>query len=675
MKVLIFLLIATQWQLIDIKQARVCLPAGEKCYIFFNPQVESLELKRPDTLNFLAEQAIEYSPSWLEDALRNRFLSLSEENQIKYATLILNTPYPYIDEMAFQIAYLPPQILESPQMDTSLLRENVVLLYKIDSVLKYVEIVDVDTQGSYYSTVKYWVKEPTGDTIELILPPYYYYFFIVHPKLHKEFPAYIDPETGNPAPPPTGWFWRKYLFYHADSGYPLLSEQFDTIYTLWNSNKNSLDNGAVGVVTKWMQDVMQFEWVPHHDQPVYIYHRHKGTCTPWSYLTAAAARTCLIPATVTVAYRNNHKWNEFWERRWIQWEPVNTMIDDTTTYETWSSIGEFTGIFDWRGDGFVFTVTQRYTPICTLKVWVRDTNGKGIDGARIEIDAPGWPGPRATVIYTDNKGFAKALLGDSVDWFSAYVWTSIGTYPWTYVIYNSQPNMVYTWEPTISSSLFELKAQDTTFPTPPVEKYKIEISIEAEKQIIQGINPDDYRSFSYFTQVGEICFFVCDSSNFIKYLNQDTFSAFFFHRDAHLVDTSFTFHEAIPYYIVVSNEENAMNSQVVRMEVKLYKNVEKIKESEKISKQKFYLRLIPKGQNLLILYGIPFESDVEVSVYNIAGQKLGLIFNKHLKPGNYKFLWKDYKDLTSGIYFMELKSKKTLKKKFIKIEGALWKQQ
>ena len=49
-------------------------------------------------------------------------------------------------------------------------------------------------------------------------------------------------------------------------------------------------------------------------------------------------------------------------------------------------------------------------------------------------------------------------------------------------------------------------------------------------------------------------------------------------------------------------------------------------------------------------------SNVELSVYNILGQKVSTLLKKELPAGSYKYSF-DGSNLTSGIYFYKLSSK------------------
>lgn len=425
------------------------------------------------------------------------------------------------------------------------------------------------------------------DTIEVELPKEYYYWFIVHPKLTQEFPTYINPKTGNPADPPTGAFWRDYIFNFPDTAEytvisengqdtipagwvsPILRDQFTGVSTLWNHKKNTTDdNGAIGVITEWVKKVMVFNTPPTRPiQPIQVFHYHQGRCSEHCYLTASATRACLIPAVVTIAYRNNHKWNEFYERHWYQLEPVNTMINDSATYDNWWQLA---AAFDWRGDGYIWTVSERYSPCCTLLVTVKDANGNPVDGARIKIDSEGWVGWGATCGWTDRDGKCKFLLGDNRSYFSLAVESNVGNYPTTTVITNSQAGVLYTYNVNLGGTLPHLSPAQDSLPPGPLNNYKFEYSLESPVEILHGNNIDDNNKFSEPIYPGHLTSFICDQEQFNLYTSGSSFKAFQFVSDTECIDSNFVIPTDTQWYIVISNEEVSVLTRIALVTVRLY---------------------------------------------------------------------------------------------------------
>ncbi len=571
------------WILIDSVSFQARIPAGERCCVYFDRSAESLRTVPPDDgLIQPARDAVAKAPDWLQFALEDNFARIGSTYQMLYANLILDAVDPCVDEIAFTVAHLAPQTLTSSSMNIDMLLENAECVYMNDAALDYVTIVDSGDAlegGNYFSTTWYAVGDSSSDdTTVYVLPREIYYWFIVNPKLHKEFPGYVNPATGGLADPPTGKFWRNWLFNEAESGYPILKDRLAGCQTLWESRENNIDNGAVGVVTQWMKDVMEFISTSHHDQPVRIYHQHRGTCSVWAYLTSGVARACLIPATVTVAYRNNHKWNEFYERRWVHWEPVNTWMDAPYRLERMGSVGQLRSVFNWRGDGYCWTANEQYTTVCTLVVDVDDVNGNPVDGARIIIDGPGYPGPRATFGLTSSSGQCRFLLGDSISWFSGNIESDVGSEPTTTIITNSQPGMLYTWDVDLTGSIPQLQAEPDTMPTSPRNDFMFEFRFDVPGEFDYAMNPDDGDMFSESFSPGNLDFFICDSGNYETYVSGGSFRAFRIAEDATSGESTFVLPTDDRWSMVLSNEDASTATGALDIQVKLYQQLTGIAE-------------------------------------------------------------------------------------------------
>ena len=51
-----------------------------------------------------------------------------------------------------------------------------------------------------------------------------------------------------------------------------------------------------------------------------------------------------------------------------------------------------------------------------------------------------------------------------------------------------------------------------------------------------------------------------------------------------------------------------------------------------------------------INFGLPMESHVEISIFNLKGQRIETLVNGYSKPGNYSINW-DAGQVASGVYF------------------------
>jgi hypothetical protein len=140
-----------------------------------------------------------------------------------------------------------------------------------------------------------------------------YYWYIVFPTVEDELPTYINPASGDPA----------------DPGYQPLSSYLEGQDLLWKGRAyDKDDNGAIGDIIYWVLDSLDFGSDAERPvQPVRIYAKHLGRCGEHGDITTAAARSALIPNINLSAWANDHVWNEFWDQRWVQWEPVNTYVE------------------------------------------------------------------------------------------------------------------------------------------------------------------------------------------------------------------------------------------------------------------------------------------------------------------------------------------------------------
>ncbi len=236
-----------------------------------------------------------------------------------------------LDEVAFCIGHISPTQLASEEFYPELITDNVESLFLIDEEIVYADIVDYGDPSSdedYYSTIEYSIQiEGVDDVIEMDRE--YYYWYIVFPVIEDEPATYIDPANGSVADPPDGRFWRDYLFWEADDTYTPLADYLAGQEYVWKGKSyDKDDNGAIGNIIHWVLDSLDFTSdIERPIQPVRIYAKHYGRCGEHSDITTAAARSALIPSINLAAWANDHVWNEFWDQRWVQWEPVNTYVE------------------------------------------------------------------------------------------------------------------------------------------------------------------------------------------------------------------------------------------------------------------------------------------------------------------------------------------------------------
>ncbi|MFH1529628.1 MAG: transglutaminase domain-containing protein [Pseudomonadota bacterium] len=396
-----------------------------------------------------AADAIARAPAWLRPDLRIQFDMLFADQQEVFAALILGIEDPRIlDEVAFMLAHVSPEILVDPAFYPELIVESAADLYAKDEVLDYVTPVDVgvpDQDDDFHTTATYTIETAEGDLEERTIDPDIYYWFVVHPRLEDEWPFYIDgwaqclkQPTQCPVAPEEGQFWRTFLWdgalegMFACPGYstcPLLADFLVGEDVLWRSLPNTVDdNGALGGVTRFVLEALDFGAMAGERpiQPNRIYAIKWGNCGEHADLTSAAARTGLIPARNVGAHTNDHTWDEIWDgAEWIGMEPIGAFIGHKKYY------GDNVFACTWtRGDSLVTTDSQTWGEAFDVEVTVTDEAGAPVDGARVLIYGAKDDGLWYYVYeaFSDIAGVARANIGRAHD-YAMLVKTPFGDWP------------------------------------------------------------------------------------------------------------------------------------------------------------------------------------------------------------------------------------------------------
>ena len=554
----------------------VRIPAGEyACYTIdlTADTIVAIPPRSADRVTGKAKQAMSFAPHWLSIALEDRFSTLSADLQDTLAQIILDADDPIVDEIAFTIAHMPKEVLTNSGFHFQLLEENARGVYCADTGLDYVTIIDsgsAATGGDYHSTTRYTVLENGAETL-YTLPRELYYWYIVHPKLQGELPAYITPDNPSPSAPPRGKFWRSFLWGYSEPSYCALSDTMKGMTFLWANKINSpAENGALGRLSQWCNRVLPWGDHPAYrwPQPVYLSHQHCGTCSEHGWFANAAARTALIPVTLTKAPRFDHKWNEFYYKRWIDWEPINGWIaridEPNHADDYWSDKSKppLNGCFNWRSDGFIEGTTEHYSPVCTLAVTVTDADQMPVDGARITVDAEGVPGNFLMAGWTGSDGRCRFLLGDEIDYFTAAVQSSLGNIAAAKVISSSRAGKKYEWSPMVPKTVKVLKPTlENTAPVGSGPSVSIACRLDATREIVYGRHEYSLYNYSFpctFSDerpTGTTDFFICDSVNLTKHKNGGPFNVLFSKSGMTMIDTVFILPRAMgKCFFVVSGE-------------------------------------------------------------------------------------------------------------------------
>lgn len=551
------IVVPAEWTLLDETEFDLYLDAGRHLGVHCDAATQRLSTIAPirnHELSAAAEAAASKAPRWMRHELTWVFSQIPADDQDRWAAAVNDANDPYIDEIAFAIAHASPQYLTSGYGSPDLFVRNAKLIYENAAVLDYVEVIDVGTSDGdddYYSTTRY-VQSFTAGTrsgvpsvTTIDAPRDVYYWYVVHPKVSSEIPAYIDPNLAesnrshneNIVSAQDGYFWRDYLFNHADPGYPVLRDRLSRC-TIAGDGTSLGGDSAIGAVNGWINASMSFTSEgerPH--QPIRIYDKHIGRCGEYADLAAAAARAALIPCTSVASTSTDHIWNEFWHERWIQWEPVNHSVDEPLVYATgWGKV--FGTVYEIRSDGRVRSVTDRYTPsTATIDVHVTDALGAPVDGAEVRLYAKN---PSATrflsdfYALTDNEGRCSFVVGDRLD-YAARVASAVGSEP---NASNERIELVsaavagerHTHSVVLGGLMPALEAAPVEVSAADDSPYRLVVSFAVPEQLLAGdVWADDVAPYTQHLEKvegGRIDFFMTDAAEYERFTGGAPFEAF-----------------------------------------------------------------------------------------------------------------------------------------------------
>lgn len=587
--------------LLDEVDFDLYLEAGRHLGVRFDAATQTLEAIAPirsHALTIAAEAAVAKAPRWVRHELTWVFSQIPAAYQEAWAGAINDANDPYVDEIAFSIAHSSPEYLTSDYGSPDLFVRNAELIYEHDALLDYVEVIDYGTSDSnddYYSTTRY-VQSISGSTrtgtpviTKVEAPNDVYYWYVVHPKVSSEIPAYVDPNLtesnrshdDNIAAPPAGSFWREYLFDRADPGYSVLGARLAGRETAGDGTSLSTNN-ALGAVNGWINASMSFTSEgerPH--QPIRIYAKHIGRCGEYADLTAAAARTALIPCTSVCSTSTDHIWNEFWHGRWIHWEPVNNSLDDPLVYEDgWGRV--FGTVYEIRSDGQVRSVTDRYSAeTATIYLNVTDSVGVPVDGAQVTLymRRPGstWAMPDFYAL-TDHEGKCSVRVGEGCDYY-ARVQSAIGNEPNDYferieVALDAASDEHYAQSVVLGGLMPALDYRVVDIPAADDSPYQLVVSFAVAGQWLMGdVFSDDVASYTQHLEkaaAGQVDFFMTEAAQYEQFAGGAPFEAFDVLPDVNEAGMIVSVPAAADWYCVFSNEEALNNLPHLVGTVKLY---------------------------------------------------------------------------------------------------------
>jgi hypothetical protein len=172
---------------------------------------------------------------------------------------------------------------------------------------------------------------------------------------------------------------------------------------LWDSqpvHKNGVKRSyakehILAYIHRYVFSSMRYQRFFQTPQPVNILKWGMGNCGEHDALTAALARTLLIPTAGAMCLASDHTWNAFWfGGQWLEWEPggvgwIDPFKPDTTGQGEGENYSKTT-VFLRRSDGTLFDHTPLYShTYTTLEVHVTDTAGHAMDGVPVLLYSNG----------------------------------------------------------------------------------------------------------------------------------------------------------------------------------------------------------------------------------------------------------------------------------------------
>ncbi|MBM2816716.1 MAG: hypothetical protein HW421_3478 [Ignavibacteria bacterium] len=673
------------WTTNDSLHFETYLPAGGTLGVKVNIPKRKLEPIYPYNFADSIKVAIAKSPKWLQLRLEAVLGKLTPFRQGKIARVINDAVDPYIDEIAYGIAYTPAEYLNNTYCNPLLFVENAKLLYKNDSDLKYVDIVDYGSFRSedenYYSTVKYWRLDSIKGKIQVEVPKEVYYMYIVHPKLADEVPAYINPNATDGlsaiAAPPLGVFWRNYLYNYTEKKvdtlpdlYPVLRDSMMKCEVLWD-DKNQ-ERQAVREISQWIRSVMKFDSKterPH--QPVRIFKLHLGRCGEHEDITNAAARSCLIPCRGISAYSSDHVWNEFWDKDWCQWEPVNNSHKDKLVYsEGWGK--KFGSVIARQSDGVFIPVTSDYAlSTSTITVRVFDSKNKPVDGAvlstymKVNMSGTDYIIPDSYGI-TNQMGACNFVLGTDNTYY-VRADTKIGNNPTNanqvnLLIDKPQKGSQNNFRVTIQGNMPAINPKITNVPNDSINDFRVKCNIQAVQDVINwSVKFDDFGG-SALCNSGPANFdlVITDSDNYTNYTTGKTFTALALNSSITEFIDNIDLSENSTYYIFVSNKSNTTNLKSITADFSLLiTDIVGVSEQRNSATQNTtYGYPNPFYNNVNIGFNLPEDTYIKINIYNNLGVLVKSLSGSWMEAGLHQVEW-DGTDLENlpvpnGIYYISI---------------------
>ena len=472
-------------------------------------------------LSSTIESAIAKVPVWMQYDLRFKFRRMTSTYQTRMVSMINSTPKKYLDEVAFQLTYLPAEVLThsafNQASDWEYLVRNAEMIYLHADSLKYVRLKEYgDTNtNDWYTTTEYKIKQGSS-YIWREIDRYYYYMFVVMPKLYDEalvvrdISSYTSQRTW-------GYFWRDFLWNNPSSahnyknvymcGYPMMpsgnrdSVCIDTIHRLgqlmqmpeylwdesprvWYFNRSyNANQSALDVLGNWCSRCIPWDITStaqlRPSQPNQIATQHIGNCHEDAILVTSAARTSLIPCMHISDNCDDHVWaaiHDGGDSVWHHYEFFRGGLSAGKPYYWGMTNMQENGGYGWASsfvhgevpDGNLINVSKTYskdTAACRLKITIKGRDGKPVDGARINLYSTNYQysstNPSilsAGYVWTDAQGQVDLVVGTRNKYYMKVYHPKFGSFP-------STSGQVYVVYSTLNTSPGRTYSKVYTFDT------------------------------------------------------------------------------------------------------------------------------------------------------------------------------------------------------------------
>jgi len=662
----------TGWALIDSLTLHRLIPAGERLAVKFDSATERLrDTLLPEFLTGTARQAVAVAPGWLKDDLEDNFRRLTSAQQNDLGRLIVECPDKrYYDEVCFQVAHLSPVAFMN--LPPQLLVDNVQTAYQIDRELSFVDIVDYGDPlrgGDYYSTTRYRAIA-SGETSWVEIPKEIYYWWVVMPKITDEQVKYCY-----------DYFWREYLFYVCDSGYPLLQEKLATTTVLWDGEQHNWQNRnqgypdtlpAVAVVSRWVAHTLpEAAQPPRPIEPIEIARDHNGNCGEVQDLLCAAARTALIPCGGVCDINEDHVWCEiWWQGEFHPWQvdlgggPTNIKNPGIAYDRKYGGSKQVSGVWDWRNDGWQRSVVGTYSDVCTLTVEVRDSVGRLVDGAVIKLLSEGWgTSEQWNAIFgvTDRSGRYTTTLGDWQNYYLA-VSSGLGQHSGGMIIDSAscEPGTHFFYACSLSGRLDSLVVLPDSGPS--LDRYRLDVSYAVSREAVYGFdcyNANGANEYALVMSAGAADFLLLDRQGFTDYLSGREFRAAVADENQNAGNHSLPLFRTGDHYAVFSNQEQANLTAFLDATVRLYRRGVGIAESVPgpnwPSADGSRLTANPNPFRRAVSLRLGAGGPMEVRIYDAAGRSVRVLAVGRQLSAVSSFTWDGTDEhgraVPAGVYF------------------------